>query len=303
MRDISLTAPPTAVPRYTILNYGDTRTGKTFFGATMPRPFIIADATESGYTTILNMDRSLWFEPNVEPIIVAVENMSDVAQAMARIDALIASKRIYSLVFDAFSFYTDFYLNGLIMAQAKTDMRQAYGSLGIHLRQVRTNIHSRPISVMWNCLAKHPDQDDPKGRPLIPGQQADKFSAGVDFLVHSQVETFKEGGKIVATEHRIRTRPFGSYIVGNRLGDSVDLPDPFVGTYSDFLAALGHDVDAIRNAMPKPGAVAAPVVAKPAAPPIAAAKPVITVPQRTNVSSPKVIPAASNNQAPRGAAK
>lgn len=300
MRDISLNEAPTAMPRYTILNYGDTRTGKTYFGATMPRPFIIADAVESGYETIRKMNREDWFEPNVEPIIVAIENMSDVAQLMPRIDALIASGRIYSIVFDAFSFYTDLYLNGLITAQAKPDMRQAYGQLGIHLRQVRTNIHSRRVSVMWNCLAKHPDQDDPKGRPLIPGQSSDKFSAGVDFLVHSQTEQIREGGKIVGFEHRIRTRAFGSYIVGNRLGATADdLPDPFVGTYTNFLAALGHDLQKIRAVMPKPVAVGtAPATVAPK-PPIAAPKPTIVI----NASPSKAIPSAGNNQAPRGAVK
>lgn len=300
MRDISLNAQPAAMPRYTILNYGDTRTGKTHFGATMPRPLIIADVTESGYTTILNMDRNEWFEPNIEPMVIGVENMNDVAQLMPRLDQLIASKRIYSLVFDAFSFYTDFFLNGIIMGMApdKRDMRRAYGDLGIHLRQIRTSIHSKPISVMWNCLAKHPDTDDPKGRPLIPGQQSDKFSAGVDFLVHSQVEMFKENGKVVRHEHRLRTRAFGSYIVGNRLGATADeLPDPFVGNYADFLVALGHDVETIRRSMPKPGASV--VAAKPTIvgkPPVVAAKPVISVP-------PKGAPSASNNQAPRGAVK
>lgn len=289
------------MPRFTILNYGDTRTSKTHFAATSPRPLIIADAVESGYQTILNMDRDQWFEPEVEPIIIAIENMSDVIQLMPRIDQLIASKRIYTVVFDAFSYYTDLYLNGVITAQAKPDMRAAYGALGIHLRQVRTNIHSRQASVIWNCLAKHPDQDDPKGRPLIPGQSADKFAAGVDFLVHSQSEAIRENGKVVRHEYRLRTRAFGSYIVGNRLGAAADnLPDPFVGNYTDFLEALGYDTAALRKAMPKPMAVGtAPVVNK-ASPPVA--KPTIVVPAKPiNASAPKVIPSAGNNQAPRGA--
>ncbi len=305
MREISVNTKATELPFYTFLNYGNTRTGKTVFGATFPRPFIIADVTEGGYQSILNMDRSLWFEPDVEPIIVGIDEMNDfVTSIIPRLMTEIARKRVLTIVWDAFSFYTDFFLAKLINLQTAAgkavDNRQAYGSLGIHLRNVRTDLHKFGVNVVWNCLAKHPDESDPKGSPLIPGQQGDKFSAGVDFLFHSRLEQKKDQGKIVGEEYQIRTRQFGNYIAGNRLGMRADtLPDPFVGTYSDLLGWLGYDLEAVRAALPK--IQAAPTITagtKPAAPPIKpAAGVVITRP------SPKVVsPQAGNNQAPRGAA-
>jgi hypothetical protein len=302
MRDIALDEKPTALPRHTFLVYGDTRTGKTVFGATLPRPLIIADVTEGGYQSIRNMDRSQWFEPDVEPIIKGVENMNDLAQLSPVIDDLVARNRVMSIVFDAFTFYTDFFLNKLIQNQAAAgkapDNRAAYGSLGLHLREVRTSLHLKGTNVLWSCLAKHPETDDPKGRPLIPGQQSDKFAAGVDFLWHSRVEQKREGGKIVNTEYQLRTKQFGSYIAGNRLGVNADaLPDPFVGTYADLITYLGYDVEAIRGAMP---------AIKPAT--AVAAKPTVVQPQGKtfviNRPGPKVNPpSGGNNQAPRGAVK
>lgn len=312
MRDISLNDKPNALPRHTFLNYGDTRSGKTVFGATFPRPLVIADIVERGYESIRSMDRSWWFEPGVEPIVMGVENMGDMAQMQPKIDALIACNRVMSIVVDAFSFYCDFFLNALIKLQTKPDNRQAYGSLGLHLRELRTSLHSKPVNVMWNCLAKHPETEDPKGGPLIPGQQASKFAGAVDFLMYSRIEQVREAGKIVNQWHEIRTRQYGTYMAGSRLGTSSDMmPDPFYGTYSDFIACLGYDIDAVRAALPaiKP---MAPVAVMSAKPPIAkgsapaVAKAYAGPPRLPTNPAPKVAipPQASNQQqAPRGATK
>jgi hypothetical protein len=252
VRDISLKQTPTQLPHHTFLLYGDTRSGKTQFGATFPRPLILADVTEGGYHTIAEMDPALWFEPDVEPIVWGIENMNDMSIARDRAAPLIANGTIMSIVVDAFSFYTDFYLNFIIGMQTKPDNRSAYGDLGKHLRDLRVQWHRLGASVAWNCLAKHPDSDDPKGRPLIPGQQADKFSAGVDFLFYLRLEQIKQNGKVVQENFNVHTRQYGQYIAGNRLGQRADqLPDPFMGTYADLLQYIGYDLAAVRAAMPK----------------------------------------------------
>lgn len=281
MLDIPIDDEATALPVYTFLIHGDTRSGKTEFAATFPRPLVFADVVESGYRTIRSMDRTKWFEPGVAPIIKGIQTPNDIAAFLPELDNMIASNTVMTVVFDALSFYTDFFLQKLIESMAKPDMRQAYGSLGIHLRKLRSDLHSRGVNVVWNTLCKHPDQDDPKGRPMVPGQQGDKFSAGVDFLMHSRIEQKREGGKIVSTEHQLRTQQYGAYICGNRLGALADrLPDPFSGTYADFIGYLGSDVDALRAAMPKAGAykpgttIAGPgVKAGPPARPVAKAPP------------------------------
>lgn len=247
--------------------------GKTEFGASFPRPLIIADTIEGGWKTVSTMDRSKWFEPEREPIVKGIENLNDLTALMPVMDQLISQGLVCSVIFDAFSFYVDFFLRGVLNAMAKPDNRQAYGILGNHLVNVRSDLHSRPVNVVWNALCKHPDEDDPKGRPMIPGKQGDKFSAGVDFLFHSRVEQKKEGGKIVRTEYQLRTQQFNAYIAGNRLGASADLlPDPFSGTYAEMMALLGYDIEKIRANLPTPGvlkagAKIAGAAAKAAAPP------------------------------------
>jgi hypothetical protein len=282
MRDISIDEPTGTMPVHTFLNYGDTRSGKTVFAATFPRPLIIADVGEGGYTSIRTMDRDTWFEPGVAPIIKGVENMNDLAAFYPELKALVAAKRVLTVVHDAFSFYADFFLTKIVQGQGSPDMREAYGLLGQHLRKVRTDYHALGINVVWNCLAKHPEKDVPKGRPLIPGQEADKFAAAVTFLLYSRVEQRKVGGAI-HQEHQIRTRQYGSYIAGNREGIYADnLPDPFTGTYAEFITATGYDPDAIRANLPKPGQVA---TVAPAAP-----KPPVTI---TKPSAPGASPKAS----------
>lgn len=292
MREVSLDEKEGELPIFTFLNYGDTRAGKTEFGATFPRPYIIADATEHGHETIRRMNRDKWFERDVPPRVVLIENMNDYGKAIEAVKPLIAARQVLTIVNDAFSFYCDFFLNGIVAAQSKPDMRQAYGQLGMHLRDVRVKTHSLGVNSMWCCLAKHPEADDPKGRPMIPGQQGDKFAAGVDFLVYSRAEPVKEGGKVSHYRHYVHTRQYGPYICGNRLGAIADmLPDPFEGTYADFITHLGYDADAIRAALPKitrPMAIAATTAPAPAAKPAAIAVKPVPVPVKTVPIKPAV---------------
>lgn len=269
MRELKMDAPET-MPQLTILNYGDTRSGKTTFGGSFPRPLILADTTERGWKSAFTMAKESRFEPDVEPIVWGIEQMNDLASIYPKLDPLIESGRVCSVIFDAFSFYCDFYLASIIRLQGKPDNRAAYGALGLHLREVRVQLHQKRVNIVWNCLAKHPDEADSKGRPLIPGQQGDKFAAGVDYLFYSRLQ---RTGKDESFE--IRTRQYGSYIAGHREGINADrLPDPFCGTYSDFVTALGYDTDAIRGALKK---IQAAPATKPAAVAVKPASPAVTI--------------------------
>lgn len=260
MRDIEIDAPATQLPVNTFLIYGDTRTGKTEFAATFPRPLIIADATEGGFSTIGNMDRSKWFEPERKPIIKAIDMMNDLATLSPWVDEQIKAGNVRSIIFDAFSFYCDFFLAQLVRVNPTMDTRQLYGKLGTHLREIRTNYTLKGVNVAWLTLAKHPETDDPKGRPMLPGMNADKFAAAVDFLFHTDKSQERKDGKIVAEHFNVHTRPHGSYIAGNRLGVNADsLPNPFQGTYADLITYLGYDPEALRKTL----ASFKPAVAKP----------------------------------------
>ncbi len=249
--------------------------GKSEFGATFPRPLIIADVAERGYETIQTMDRAKWWEPDVDPIIKGIDNIGDLAQIVAFAQPLIQSGRILSVVFDAFTFYADFYLAKLIEMNPGMDNRQVYGKLATHLQWVRNLLHQLPVNIVWSCLAAAPEagaegQPAKAGLPMIPGSQGPKFAAGVSYLMYSRVIQKREGGKVTGETFELRTKQFNQFAAGNRLGLNV-LPDPFImGSYSDLAPHLGLDIEAMKGAM-KPITGAVPAVRAPtpiARPPI-----------------------------------
>lgn len=293
MREINLSQPTNVLPRNTFLVYGDSRTGKTTWAATFPRPVFFSDATEGGWDSIANMSDDQLFEPGVKPLVWAIEKMDDMVTARAKAEPLIASGRIQTIVTDSISYYCDLFLNFLLMAQAKKDTRSAYGDLGNHLRDLRVKTHMLPVNVVWLALAKHPDDVFPVGGPMIPGQQADKFMAGVHYIFHSRVDQQKRGQELLPPTYEMRTRKYLGYIAGNRLGGRANqLPDPLVGDYQTLIESLGYNADEIRKNLPKivangsaPAPQAPAVVPQPR--PVVQARPqVAVVPQRRPVVVP-----------------
>jgi hypothetical protein len=314
MREISLDDNMTDLPVVTVLTYGDTKSGKTTFAATWPRALILADAVERGYGSIKTADRSQWFEPDYKPVVIAIENLGDLVQLMApggRVDQMIAAGTCRTIVVDALSYLIENMLNAIIQMQTKPDNRAAYGDLGKQLRNVRTMIQSKPVSVIWNCITKHPDEDDPRGRPSIPGKQGEAWPGACDFVFRSQatrkrelvdVEVEGTDGKTKIVKQSqlsesffINTRQNGAYMAGHRLGIKADsLPDPFVGSYSDFVACLGYDVEALRKIVKQPPLK---TIARPVNSPTIT--PVKGPPIVVNRSPPKVVtvpPQANNNK-------
>lgn len=295
MREISLEQPVNMLPRNTFLIYGDSRSGKTTFAATFPRPLFLSDVTEGGWDSIANMDDDQLFEPGVKPIVWGIEKMDDMATARAKAEALIASGRIQTIVVDSLSYYCDLFLNFLFAMQAKKDTRAAYGDLGNHLRDLRVKTHVLNVNVVWLCLAKHPDDVYPVGGPMIPGQQADKFMAGCHYIFYSRTHQEKRGQELLPATFEMRTKKYGGYIAGNRLGGRANqLPDPLVGDYQTLIESLGHNADEIRKNLPK--ILAAGSAVQPAKPPVVAAPPVARPPARPPVAAappprkPAVVP-------------
>jgi hypothetical protein len=221
--------------------------------------------------------------------------MADMAVARNKAIPLIASGRIKTIVVDSLSFYSDLYLNFLVGMQTKKDMRSAYGDLGNHLRDLRVKTHQLGVNVVWLCLAQHPSDDVPIGRPMIPGQQGDKFMAGVHYIFHARIDQQKQGQVLLPPSFEMRTQKFQGYIAGNRLGAiSASLPDPLVGNYETMITHLGFDADKIRQSLPKMAAAPAPraqapVVAAPAVRPAMPVKPPMARPgmHRPAMAPPK----------------
>jgi len=288
MREISLDDEPTAAPVDTFLIYGDTGTGKTTWSAGLPRLLVLAVDDEGGFASLKGLTEDQVFEPGTpfaRPIVWGLSEMNDMAAACEKAKPLIASKRIMSISISSLTFYADLYLAHLSRTNPGGDPRQIYGALGTHLRDLRVKIHSLGVNVVWEALADHPEPaGDGKpghlGRPLIPGKQADKFGAGVGFLFHTRFDERREGGKVVGREFKQYTQPYGGYLARTRVGQAdVQLPNPLIGGYKEFLTARGYDVDEVRKNLPKVNAAVS--VAVPVSAPITAQKPPITNPPKT----------------------
>jgi hypothetical protein len=171
------------------------------------------------------MDPDVFWEPSFTPRVWAIETASDMMQALTDVEPLIAKGEVKTVVIDSLTFYNDLYLATLARLAAQgnrqPDMRQVYGALGQHLRELRIRVHSLDTNVIWLCLAKTPDDSNPQGGPMISGQQAQKFSAGCDYILFHRAYQ-----PTPADPHyfEIRTRRWGQYAAGGR--DEFKLPDP-----------------------------------------------------------------------------
>ncbi len=275
MREVMLEASEEKLPTNNFLIYGDSRSGKTTFLASFPRVLILADASEKGWESLIDINDEWLFEPGVKPMVWAIESMADMTLARAKAEPLIRSGRVLTLGIDSITFYADMYLAGLLGAQTKPDTRKAYGDLGTHLRDLRVKTHGMGCNSVWLALAKHPEEDHPSGGPLIPGAQGDKLAAATDFIFYARLD---QVNKNVPAVHELRTKKYMSYIAGNRLGArSHLLPDPFTGRYEDFLMHLGYDVARLRASLKPIGkaavAVSAPI--KTVTPPVIRTVPVV----------------------------
>lgn len=215
--------PGSARSPITALSYGASRSGKTRFAATFPKPLILAEASEGGYKTIQTMPREDWYDPKVEPRVALITSADDYTQAIAEIPAMIKGGAVETIVTDSLTFYHDLYLHYLVdkgfgvTKQGADDMRKVYGEIARHLRDIRIRVHGFNVNVVWLCLDTAPDEQHPLGGPMLSGQSRTKFSAGCGFLFyHRQVRL----GKNVHWE--LHTANYGPFPAGGR--DSGRLP-------------------------------------------------------------------------------
>lgn len=260
-------------PVNTFLCYGDSKSGKTTFAGTFPRPLFFSDLSEGGFESLRedNWDESKTplFEEDVRPIVWSMSKRTDMAENIEKARVLIASGRIKTIVVDSISFYADLIMDFILMGQSKKDNRGAYDDLGNHLRNTRVKLHDLGVNVVHLALAKSPEVDDKgimtsKGLPMIPGRESKKFAAGVHY-------TFFFKHQSAPAQFQIYTKEYANYVAGNRLGKRADLlPNPMVGaTYASMMTCLGYDVEAIRNALPKLIDTPKLVAIKPSTPPVA----------------------------------
>lgn len=254
MREVDMSAQPKNVlPVNSWMLYGDTKSGKTTFAGTAPRPLFLSDATEHGFESLReenwNNEETPLFEDGVRPIVWALEKESDFAEAVEKARPLVEAKLVLSIWCDSITYFSDLIFNAIINGQGnKPDTRAAYGALGSKLRNIRIKLASLGVTVGWLAHAKHPSEDNPAGEPMIPGQQATKFTGGMDFVCYTRSQQPNPNS---APTFDVYTKRFGPYVAGHRIGPRGDmLPSPFRGNYAGFLDTIGYDVAAIRASLP-----------------------------------------------------
>lgn len=238
--DLDINAPKR---RVTVMSYGGSRAGKTRFAATFPRPLFLSDNSEGGWETIRNMNPEARYEPDVVPRVWAMEKPEDMVKSIMAIEQIcrgphaINGKQykpgdIQTVVIDSLTFYGDSFLTHLERTQK--DKRQVYQALNGHLREVMVRVHELPVNVIWICLEKAPDEENPQmGGILIPGQTKDKAPARCDYWFYHR--SFQRGAELT---FEVRTKKFGVWPAGGR--DEGALPDPLPETnYRAMAEALG----------------------------------------------------------------
>lgn len=213
---------PGRIQRITALSYGMSRAGKTRFAGSWPRPLFLSDATESGWTTLANMDRNVLFEADRPPTVWAIEKAADMMQAVHDAEPLIKRGEVHTVVVDSLTFYADLFFNTLdAAAGARADGRQLYQKLGQHLKNLREVVHLLGSNVVWLALEKPPGEDTPIGGPMLSGQNAAKFAAGCDYVLYHRSYQAQPNAPL---QFEIRTKKYQNYQAGGR--DEGRLPDP-----------------------------------------------------------------------------
>lgn len=254
---------PVNVSRLSVLSVGHTRSGKTRFAATWPRPLVLADVTEEGWTTIETMDPSLYYEPDVVPMVWGIETVADFHKGVEDARNLVAQGKIKTIIVSSLTFLADLQLNTIINNFGPGDNYKIYGQLGVDLRNWRVKVGGLNCHVIWETLIQSPDKEHPIPRLAIPGAQGAKFGAGCSYILEFTRSVDANG---VAT-HAILTR---SMIAGGR--DSGALPPVLpVPTYRGLVACL-QQRKAAENVITDPAAIQAAAEAMPKNVPVPGAR-------------------------------
>lgn len=224
MREIDLNA---STPTLTVFSYGQSRTGKTRFAGSFPRPLFLSDVTEGGWETLRHMPDSALYEPGVRPEVWGIEKFADMPDALGKVRQLITSNpsRVRTLVVDSISFYQDTYLVDMerVMPRknGEVDTRALYQNLFNHLRWLMVEIGKLPINTVYLALEKAPDDKGNPGGPLLAGKSAQAAPARCGYFFYHRVSRPTLDAPPV---FEVRTKPFERFLAGTRASEV--LPDP-----------------------------------------------------------------------------
>lgn len=237
----------------TVMAVGSSRAGKTHFASTFPRPLLLCDASEHGWTTADFMDPDFYYEKDRPPQAIGIESPTDMMKCLVALQKQARGEKVDldewplaqgkwevgTVVCDSLTFYADAYFNMLELEHAgkKTDKRQLYGDLQAHLRHLMIQFHALPYNIIWTALASINEDSTQRGA-LIMGSTAAKAPARTDLWVYlDKSERAREGGKTREVSYDMYTQSALGFKAGHRFGNL--LPDVMDPEYAAIEEALG----------------------------------------------------------------
>jgi hypothetical protein len=209
-----------APDRITMLVAGASRSGKTHFAGTFPRPYFLSDATEGGHRTLQHMYDEDFYEPSVRPVVYEIASASDMMEGIVDIENEWKKdpSQVGTIVVDSLTFYAELKFSELEVGPDARDKRKLYGDLASHLRYIMIRVHKLPVNVVWLSLAKEGGEDHALGGVSIPGQTAHKAPARCDIWAYLEQRDRRVKGQ-VEREFKMHFQTYAGFRAGHRFGD------------------------------------------------------------------------------------
>lgn len=237
MYEVNLNEMPKNI---TVALYGDTRSGKTVFCASWPRPIFFMDPVEKGWVSLQTMNPDWFFDPKVKPVAWAWEKPNDMRDMLNKLqeENKKTPGKYQTLVIDQITWYAEFIYRSMEELQVKNgqkvDTRAIYGNLRTHLLSLIAQIHNLNMNVIWVGLGKL--DDDGQGGLSLPGQASKYLPAQCQHYLYQR--SYQEKGEVRFQTH---TRRYGVYQAGCRDGGRLPAVLPEC-SYRSFAESLGLSV-------------------------------------------------------------
>lgn len=209
-----------------VLSYGATKTGKTRFMASLPKPLLITQSSTRGSETVRALKQicaeEAFYDAKTPPVIWEVDNSMETLAAIAEVEAMLKKDPTVfrSVVIDDLSYYADSWMTQWVMDQgAKSfDMRKAYGDLHWHMSYLVDRCHAMPVHMGWTASERGPEEAGVKGGILVGSKRTGEMMPGkINYVFYHEASGTGESQK-----YNIHTRPYGVYAAGGR--DAGQLP-------------------------------------------------------------------------------
>jgi len=197
----------------TVLSYGESRSGKTRFAATFPRPLFLSEAVEGGWTTIGFMRPEEFYDGKTEPDVIPIATVSEMEDVLDDLPSI--ADDYDTVVFDSLTFYANLYVDWFKDTHKAEVLKNKYSPWDAvlhHVNLIVQNMHHLGKNVVWLCLQHTPESG--LAGPQLPGQMKARLPAACNFLLYHAPRETKDGPVF-----EVHTKPYRGANAGDRLGD------------------------------------------------------------------------------------